>query len=95
MRLSTYLATRLGCPDLTPRGQLDCLQNMDRDSLEDSINWGSEETLDIQKILRPTGVVDGDFLPDIPTKEGPSRKQQLHCILGFLPNYRLFLFELI
>jgi len=56
------------CTDLTPYGQLECLQNLDRDTLEDSINWGSEETLNIQKIFRPTGVVEGDFLPDIPTK---------------------------
>ena len=36
--------------------------------LESAINWGTEETLGIQKILRPTGIVDGDFIPDIPTR---------------------------
>lgn len=66
--LSTFMSSGLNCTDLTPYGQLECLQNMDRDVLESTITWGTEETLGIQKILRPTGVVDGDFIPDIPTK---------------------------
>ena len=66
--LSTFMSTMFNCTDLTPYGQLECLQKLERDVLEDSINWGSEETLNIQKILRATGIVEGDFLPDIPTK---------------------------
>jgi len=66
--LSTFLSTAFNCTDLTPYGQLECLQNLDRDVLESSTTWGLEETFNIQKIFRPTGVVDGDFLPDIPTK---------------------------
>ena len=66
--LSTFMSTRFNCTDLTPYGQLECLQNLDKEILADSINWGTEETMNIQKILRPTGIVEGDFLPDIPTK---------------------------
>ena len=49
------MSTRFNCTDLTPYGQLECLQALDKEVLEDSINWGVEETLGIQKILRPTG----------------------------------------
>merc|ERR1712002_824393 len=66
--LNTYMSTVFNCTDLTAYGQLECLQSLDRDILESSINWGSDETLGIQKIFRPTGIVEGDFLPDIPTK---------------------------
>merc|ERR1711970_789865 len=66
--LNTYMSSVFNCTDLSPYGQLECLQGLDRDTLEDSINWGSPETFDIQKIFRPTGTVEGDFLPDIPTK---------------------------
>jgi len=68
VRLSTYMSQRFNCTDLTPYGQLECLQALPKEVLEDSINWGVEETLGIQKILRPTGIVDGDFIPDIPIK---------------------------
>ena len=37
-----------------------------RDSLMASQDWGVEETLNIQKTLRATGVIEGDFLPDWP-----------------------------
>jgi hypothetical protein len=62
------MSTMFNCTDLTPYEQLKSLQNLARDILEDSINWGSEETLNIQKILRATGIVEGDFLPDIPNR---------------------------
>ena len=66
--LSTFMSTMFNCTDLSPYGQLDCLQSLDRETIQQSIDWGTEETMGIQKILRATGVVDGDFLPDIPTK---------------------------
>ena len=66
--LSTFMSTMFNCTDLTPHGQLDCLRATDREVLQSAIQWGTEETLNIQKILRPTGIVDGDFLPDIPTR---------------------------
>ena len=66
--LSTWMSKMFNCTDLSPYGQLECLQNLKRETIQESINWGTEETMGIQKILRATGVVDGDFLPDIPTK---------------------------
>ena len=68
MGLSTFLAAAFNCTDLSPQGKLACLQAIDAKDLETSINWGAEETLGIQKILRGTGVIDGDFFPDIPTQ---------------------------
>ena len=68
MGLSTFMSTMFECQDLSPYGQLECLQALDRETIQQSIDWGTEETMGIQKILRATGVVDGDFLPDIPTK---------------------------
>ena len=66
--LSSVLATLYNCTDLSPQGKLDCLQNIDAKDLEESINLGSEETLGIQKVFRGTGIIDGDFFPDIPTE---------------------------
>jgi len=66
--LSTFMSSMFNCTDLSPYGQLDCLQNLDRDTLQEANEWGTEETLGIQKLMRGTGVVEGDFLPDIPTK---------------------------
>ena len=66
--LSSVLATIYNCTDLSPQGKLDCLQNIDAKVLEESINVGREETLGIQKVFRGTGVIDGDFFPDIPTE---------------------------
>ena len=66
--LSGFMSTMFNCTDMTPYGQLDCLRTLDRELLQTAITWGTEETLQIQKILRPTGIIDGDFLPDIPTK---------------------------
>ena len=40
----------------------ECLQEVSVDALEDSINWGTEETYGIQKILRPTGIIGKFFL---------------------------------
>ena len=58
--LSSVLAMIYNCTD--------CLQEVDFKDLEESINLGSEETLGIQKVFRGTGVIDGDFFPDIPTE---------------------------
>lgn len=68
--LSTFLSTTLQCPSVAedPLAALECLQNLPVEDIESSINWGTEETLNIQKILRPTGVIDGSFLPDNPVK---------------------------
>ena len=67
--LSSVLAMIYNCTDYTsPQGKLDCLQEVDFKDLEESINLGSEETLGIQKVFRGTGVIDGDFFPDIPTE---------------------------
>ena len=36
------------------------------DKLLETMEWGVEETLMIQKIFRPTGTIGDDFLPDWP-----------------------------
>jgi acetylcholinesterase len=71
MRLADGLAGAFNCstmPTDDPYAGLDCLQNLPYKDLEQSINWGMEETFQIQKIFRPTGVIDGTFLPDHPVK---------------------------
>jgi hypothetical protein len=61
---STYMAGRLGwfidgCgEDSTAEERLECLRAMDRDTLMQSMGWGVEETLNIQKTIRATGVIE-------------------------------------
>ncbi|XP_023332473.1 acetylcholinesterase 1 isoform X2 [Eurytemora carolleeae] len=67
IQLGGFLAENLGCSkDGNTDQMLECLQEVSVDALEDSINWGTEETYGIQKILRPTGIIDGKFLPANP-----------------------------
>ena len=53
--LSGFMSTMFNCTDMSAQGQLECLRDLDRDTLQTAITWGTEETLNIQKILRPTG----------------------------------------
>jgi len=68
VRLASYMSERFNCTDLSPYGQLECLQALPKEVLEPASQWGTAETLGIMAILRPTGIVDGDFIPDTPTK---------------------------
>ena len=55
---STFLGDAFGCYDMTVEERLQCLRALDRDTLLESMNWGVPETLNIQKMFRPTGVIE-------------------------------------
>jgi len=64
---SFILGYALNCTDPTSESELlNCLREMPIDKLLETMEWGVEETLMIQKIFRPTGTIGDDFLPDWP-----------------------------
>merc|ERR1711935_893925 len=65
--LTNKLADGYDCGSYDPIDKLDCLQALDAATLEVSSTWGEPTTFNVQAVHRPTGVVDGDFLPDTPT----------------------------
>jgi len=71
IQLSDGLSKAINCSTTVsedPHAALDCMRKASIKSLEDSITWGTKETYYIQKPFRPTGVIDGKFLPDHPVE---------------------------
>jgi len=69
VEMSTLMTTVFNCttsPKVDPYAALDCLQNLPREMIQSSGDWGDDETYQIQKILRPTGIIGREFLPENP-----------------------------